>query len=47
MMWLFDLVCSQGRIPARWMALESLEERTHTSKSDVYVSTVISNYLLM
>ena len=28
-------VLLQGRVPARWMALESLEERTHTSKSDV------------
>jgi serine/threonine protein kinase len=25
----------QGKIPARWMALESLQERTNTSKSDV------------
>lgn len=30
-----DDIHLQGKIPARWMALESLEERTHTSKSDV------------
>ena len=36
---MFCILCCvellQGRVPARWMAVESLEERTHTSKSDV------------
>ncbi len=27
----------QGRLPARWMAIESLQEAKYTSKSDMYV----------
>ena len=39
-MTMFGMLCSvQGKVPARWMAVESLsKERYHTHKSDVYVT---------
>lgn len=30
-------MCFQGRLPVRWMAIESLNYSVYTTKSDVYV----------
>ena len=41
------MLCSmQGKVPARWMAVESLSmERYHTHKSDVYVTILVEPYV--
>lgn len=40
--------CLQGLLPVKWMAIESLADRTYTHKSDVYVfqQSVLNNQSL-
>jgi len=35
------LLCVQGRLPVKWMAPEALLDRKYTTKSDVYVPSVL------
>lgn len=46
---LFLFIYSQGKIPVKWLAVESLEQRLYTSQSDVlvFVQFVTSSLLLL
>lgn len=35
---------SQGRLPVKWMAPETLFDRKYTTKSDVYVSSIFGSF---
>jgi len=45
----FLFIYSQGKIPVKWLAVESLEQRLYTSQSDVlvFVQFVTSSLLLL
>ena len=38
---------TDGKLPLRWMAIESIVERVFTTKSDVWVANALTNCLVL